>query len=139
MSKINYGRVILGGLVTGLVLSIGEYLAHAVVFKQQMEEAFARMRMTPPGGSFVALAVTLTFLLGILLVCVYAMIRPRYGAGPKTAICAALVIWFCVYFYHGILNAPLFGFSTSFVIIGLVWGIVEYSLAGIAGAWLYKE
>ena len=139
MSKINYGRVILGGLVAGLVLSIGEYLAHAVVFKQQMEEAFARLRMAPPGGSFVALAVFLTFLLGIVLVCLYAMIRPRYGAGPKTAICAASVIWFCNSFYHGTLNAPLFGFSKGFMIIALTWGIVEYSLAAIAGAWLYKE
>jgi hypothetical protein len=25
------------------------------------------------------------------------------------------------------------------VIIGMVWGIVEYSLGAIAGAWLYRE
>ena len=59
----------------------------------------------------------------------------RYGAGPKTAICAASVIWFCVYFYCGVLNAAIFGLGTSFVITGMVWGIVEYSLAALAG-WL---
>jgi len=139
MTKINYGRVILGGLLAGLVLNIGEYLLNEVVFKQQMEEMFRKINVPPPGGSFIAIAVGITFLLGILIVCLYAMIRPRYGAGPKTAICAALVIWFCVYVYCGVLNAALFGISTSFLIIGMVWGLVEYALAAVAGAWLYKE
>ena len=61
------------------------------------------------------------------------------GWGPKTAICAALVIWFCVYIYCGVLNAALFGIPTNFLIIGFVWGLVEYALAAIAGAWLYRE
>jgi len=139
MSKINYGRVILGGLLAGLVLNIGEYLLNEVVFKRQMEEMFTRLHLTPPGGNFIAIEVAITFLLGIVIVCLYAMIRPRYGAGPKTAVCAASVIWFCVYFYCGVLNAALFGLATSFVVMGMVWGIVEYSLAAIAGAWLYRE
>ena len=139
MSKINYGRVILGGLVAGVVLNIGEFLLNEVVFKQQMLEFFARLHLTPPGNNFIAIAVAITFLLGILIVCLYAMIRPRYGAGPKTALCAASVIWFCVYFYTGVLNAALFGLPTSFVITGMIWGLVEYSLAAIAGAWLYRE
>jgi hypothetical protein len=139
MGKINFGRVILGGLVAGLVLNIGEYLLNEVIFKQQMEEMFTKMRLTPPGGNFIAIAVAITFLLGILIVCLFAMIRPRFGAGPKSALCAASVILFCVYFYCGVLNAALFGLATSFVIIGMVWGIVEYSLAAIAGAWLYRE
>lgn len=138
MSKINYGRVILGGLVAGLVLNIGEYLLNEVVFHQQMQEMFARLHLTP-SANFIPIAVVITFLLGIVIVCLYAMIRPRYGAGPKTAICAASVIWFCVYFYCGVLNAALFGLGKSLLIMGMVWGIVEYSLAAIAGAWLYKE
>lgn len=139
MTNINYGRVILGGLLAGLVLNIGEYLLNEVVFKQQMEEMFRKINVPPPGGSFIAIAVAMTFLLGILIVCLYAMIRPRYGAGPKTAICAALVIWFCVYVYCGVLNAALFAIPTSFLVMSMVWGLVEYSLAAIAGAWLYKE
>ncbi|HEY3579466.1 MAG TPA: hypothetical protein VGK82_02945 [Pyrinomonadaceae bacterium] len=139
MSKINFGRVILGGLLAGLVLNIGEYLLNEVIFKQEMEETFRRLHVTPPGGNFIAIAVAITFLLGILIICLYAMIRPRYGPGPKTALCAASVIWFCVYFYCGVLNAALFNLPTRSVIIGMVWGIVEYSLAAIAGAWLYRE
>lgn len=139
MNNINYGRVILGGLVTGLILNIGEYLLNEVVFVKQMEEMFRRMNIPRPGGSFIATAVGITFLLGIVIVWLYALIRPRVGAGPKAAIIAAFVAWFCVYFYCGILNAALFSIPASYMLLGMVWGVIEYGVAAIAGAWLYKE
>ena len=139
MNNINFGRVILGGLVAGLIINIGEFLLNEVVFVKQMEEMFRRLNLPRPGGSFIATAIGITFLLGIVMVWLYAMIRSRFRPGPKTAIIAAFVIWFCVYFYCGILNATLFGVPTYLMLIGFVWGIVEYILAAIAGAWLYKE
>lgn len=139
MSNINFGRVILGGLVAGLILNIGEFLLNEVVFVQQMEELFRRINVPRPGPSFIATAVGITFLLGIVIVWIYAMIRPRFGPGPKTAIIAAFVVWFCVYFYCGILNATIFSLPATYVIIGMVWGIIEYILAAVAGAWLYRE
>jgi hypothetical protein len=36
-----------------------------------------------------------------------------------------------------IMNMGLF--PQKLVMIGLVWGLVEYILAAIAGAWVYKE
>jgi hypothetical protein len=139
MNNINYGRVILGGLVAGLILNIGEHLLNEVVFAEQMRAFFERLHVTPPGGTFIAIAVGITFLLGIVIVCLYAMIRPRFGPGPKAAIMAAIVVWFCVYFYCGILNAALFSLPSTYVLMGMVWGIVEYGLAAVAGAWLYRE
>lgn len=139
MNNINFGRVILGGLVAGLILNIGEYLLNEVFFVKQMEDMFRRLNLPRPGGSFIVTAVGITFLLGIVMVWLYAMIRPRLGPGPKTAIIAAFVIWFCVYFYSGILTATLFGVPTNLMLTGFVWGIVEYILGAIAGAWLYRE
>ena len=139
MNYINFGRVILGGLITGLILNIGEFLLNEVVFVKQMEAMFSRLNVPRPGASFIATAVGITFLLGIVIVWIYAMIRPRFGPGPKTAIIAAFVAWFCVYFYCGILNATLFSLPASYLLMGMVWGIIEYILAALAGAWLYKE
>lgn len=139
MNNINFGRVILGGLVAGLILNLGEFLLNEVIFVKQMEEMFQRINVPRPGPTFIATAIGITFLLGIVIVWLYAMIRPRFGPGPKAAIIAALVIWFCVYFYCGILNATLFGLSTALLLTGLVWGLVEYALAALAGAWLYRE
>ena len=139
MNNINFGRVILGGLLAGLVLNIGEFLLNEVVFVKQMEEMFSRLNVPRPGGSFIATAVCITFLLGIVIVWLYAMIRPRFGPGPKTAIIAAFVAWFGVYFYSGLLNASLFGIPAAYLLLGMVWGIIEYILAAVAGAWLYRE
>src|SRR6266481_1988424 len=79
MGKINFGRVLLGGLVAGLVINIGEYLLNGVVLAKQMEGTFRKMNVPAPGGNFIAIAVALTFLLGILIVWIYALIRPRLG------------------------------------------------------------
>ncbi|HKS08181.1 MAG TPA: hypothetical protein VJS13_01455 [Pyrinomonadaceae bacterium] len=137
--NINFGRVILGGLVAGLILNIGEFVLNEVVFVKKMEEMLAGLNTPRPGVAFIATATGITFLLGIVIVWIYAMIRPRFGPGPKTAIVAAFVAWFCVYFYCGILNSTLFGMPASLMLIGMVWGFVEYTLGALAGAWLYKE
>jgi hypothetical protein len=139
MNDINFGRVLLGGLVAGLVLNIGEYLLNEVVFVKQMEEMVSRMNLTRPGASFIAVAVVLTFILGIVIVWIYAMIRPRFGPGPKTAIIAAFVAWFCVYVYTGILNGAFLGIPSTFLVMAMLWGVIEYILAAVAGARLYKE
>src|SRR5215213_122511 len=139
MNKINFGRVVLGGLVAGLIINIGEFLLNEIVFVKQMEDLFREHNFPRPGTNFIAIAVGITFLLGIVIVWLYAMIRPRLGAGPRTAIIAAFVAWFCVYFYCGILNSMIFGIAPSYMLIGMVWGIVEYALGAIAGAWLYRE
>jgi len=137
--KINLGRVLLGGLVAGIVLNIGEYILNDKVFGAQMKEYFAKHNFPTPGGNAIAVAVVMTLILGIVIVAGYAAIRPRFGAGPKTAIVAALFAWFGVYVYPNILGAA-FGFvPTNILAIALVWGLVEYTIAALIGAWLYRE
>jgi hypothetical protein len=139
MSNINFVRVVLGGLLAGLVLNLGEFLLNEVFFVKQMEQMARQHNIVRPGVIFITTAVILTFLLGILIVMVYALIRPRLGAGPKTAIVAGVIGWFCIYFYAGILNGVLFGLAPNLLAIGIVWGVAEYILAALAGAALYKE
>jgi hypothetical protein len=104
-----------------------------------MKAFMTQHNFAEPSGSFIAIAVGLTFVMGIVLVLGYACIRPRLGAGVKTAIIAGLFAWFGVYFYSGIINGVLFGIPANTMITVIVWGLVEYILAAIAGAWLYKE
>lgn len=139
MNKINMGRVLLGGLLAGVVINIGEFLFNEVLFKEQMSAIFRRLNLPEPGSNFIVLAVVLTLCLGIVIVWLYAMIRPRYGPGPKTAICAGLIAWFFACIYCGILYGVLLRIPTNLFVIGLVWCAVEYSLGAIAGAWLYRE
>ena len=139
MSKINFGRVILGGLVAGLLLNVGEFVLNGMVLANQMKAFNAQHGFKDPGNNFMIVAVLLTFLLGIVIVLGYACIRPRFGPGVKTAVIAGLFAWFGVYFYNGIFFDMLFGVPLGTCVMVTVWGLVEYSLAAIAGAWLYKE
>jgi len=138
MGNINVGRVILGGLVAGLVLNIGEFLLNGVVLAKEMEAFMTQHNFREP-PYFIAIAVGLTFVLGIVIVLGYACIRPRFGPGVKTAIIAGLFAWFGVCFYCTIINGVLAGIPMGTLILGMVWCLVEYSLAAIVGAWLYKE
>lgn len=137
--KINFGRVLLGGLVAGLILSVGEFVLNEKVLGTQMKEFMSTHKFTEPPGYFLAVAIALTVLLGIVIVLGYAAIRPRFGAGPKTAIIAALFAWFGIYFYIGVIQGLLFGTPLNLLLIMLAWGLVEYIVATLAGAWLYKE
>lgn len=139
MGKINFGRVLLGGLLAGLVLNIGEFVLNDVVFGAQMKVWLGKHNLGEPGGSFMVAAIGLTFVLGIVMVLVYAMIRPRCGAGPKTAVITALLLWFAIAVYCGIINGIILEVPTIALLIGMGWGLVEYILGAIAGAWLYKE
>lgn len=138
MGNINMARVILGGLVAGLVINIGEFLLNGMVLADQMKNFMTQHNFTEP-KNFIAIAVALTFVLGIVIVLGYACIRPRLGPGVKTAIIAGLFAWFGIYFYSGIINGVLFGIPMNTMIMVIVWGLVEFCLGAIAGAWLYKE
>jgi len=139
MNNINLGRVVLGGLLAGLVLNIGEIMFNDFVLGTQMKAFLAEHNFKEPSGNFIAVAVGLTFVMGIVLVLGYAMIRSRLGPGVNTAIVAGIFAWFGVYFYTGIINGVLFGLSLGTICTVTVWGLVQYALAGVAGAWLYKE
>ena len=45
------------------------------------------------GGGALLMFLAWGFLVGIFAVWLYAAIRPRYGAGPKTALCAGAAVW----------------------------------------------
>jgi hypothetical protein len=140
MNKINFGRVLLGGLLAAVVLNIGETVLNVVVLGKQMREMAIQHNFPPdPPGSAIAVAVCMTFVMGFVLVLGYACIRTRLGAGPKTALIAGLFAWFSVYLYAGLINSVFFGIPSGTIVLMLVWGLVQYSLAALAGASLYKE
>lgn len=142
MGKINWGRVFLGGIVAGIVVNLGEFLFHTVVFKTQVEEAMRAAGKDPAAmesGTAMAVWVIWCFLLGIGAVWGYAAIRPRFGAGAKTAIIAGVAAWYFACFLPSIAMMNMGMLSQNLLMMGLVWGLVEYVLATIAGAYFYKE
>lgn len=139
MQDINLGRVILGGLLAGLVINIGETILNVPLLGEQMDTAMRERGLEPVAGGAIAAFVLMAFGLGIVAVWIYAAIRPRMGPGPKTAICAGLVVWALAYLYPTLSMVTMDLFPTSLALVALVWGLFEAPLATVAGAWLYKE
>jgi len=63
MHTINYARVIVGGLLAGLLINISETLLNAVVLARQMEAAVQSMNLPPIGGQAIAGFVVFGFVL----------------------------------------------------------------------------
>ena len=139
MKRINLGRVLLGGFVAGLILNVGEFVLNGIILAPHIEADMKRMGITPPGNGFAVLAVAMTFVFGLLAVLLYAMIRPRLGPGPKTALLTALILWFCLYAYSGTINMLLINVPPKLILMILGWGLIEYPLGILAGAALYRE
>jgi hypothetical protein len=77
-------------------------------------------------------------LYGIWLVWLYAAIRPRLGAGVRTAIIAGLALW--VAGALSSLSTTIAGvLPSSLTVTAIVWGLFEMPIATVVGAWLYKE
>jgi hypothetical protein len=139
MGQINWSRVVLGGLLAGLVINISEYVLNVPVAGAEMAEQLKRLNLPPIAGSAIACFFIIGFVIGIVTVWLYAAIRPRYGPGPKTAVCAGLVVWFLAYLIPGIGYALVGYLPTGLVMLGTIWALVEMILAAVAGTWLYKE
>jgi len=138
MSKINIGRVIMGGLLAGLIINIFEYVLNAIVLASQWQDVQSAHGLTMGTNEIIWFNV-LGFLLGIVAVWTYAAIRPRFGAGVKTAIFAALLTWVTAYVFCDAMPTivGLFPLQLMLTMVGV--GLIEIIVATIAGAWLYKE
>ena len=142
MGRVNWAKVFLGGLAAGVIINLGEFLFHAVLFKTQVEEAMRALGKDPAtagSGSAMVIWIIMGFLAGIGAVWLYAAIRPRYGAGAKTAVIAGVGVWFFYAFLSSIAMMNMGIFPQNMLVTGLVWGLVELILATLVGAWLYKE
>ena len=138
MGKINLARVFLGGLLAGLILNIFEYVLNGVVFASQWD-AFEKTlgRQMRPGA--IPFFIVSAFVSGIGVVWLYAVARPRLGAGPKTAALIGLAYWFFAYAIpdaNSIAANVVPGRLTLTVNLILLVGVL---LASVCGAWVYKE
>ena len=123
---MNLTGIINGGLLAGLLINVGEFALNMFVVPMPAEAA----------GS-LAFWVVYAFLLGLLVAYMYALVRPRWGAGPKTAACAGIMVWILHNLLPtaGAVNMGMF----ELPVVGLVWSFAEMAVAGVLAGTLYSE
>ena len=133
MGKINIGRVILGGLVAGIVADVLSYFVDGVLLASQWSGRMNKLLGHAGCSTCQCISFSLLGLVcGIALIWIYAAIRPRFGAGVKTAIYAGLAVWvvgvllpnLSLMWVSGLFGRRL----TSFTTLG---GLVEIVVAAI--------
>jgi hypothetical protein len=136
---INPIGVVRGGLVAGFVINIGEFLLNMPVAGEQLNQEMTARNLPPMESSTIALFVAMCFGLGLFLVWLYAAIRPRFGPGAQTAICAGLIVWGLAYLWPNIGMAAMGMFSLGLTVLVVAWGLGEVLVAAVVGAYLYQE
>ena len=139
MGNINLSRVVIGGLFAGLVINIGEYILNGIVIATQWAALREQFGLGSLSHGQMAAAVTITFAYGIVLIWIYAAIRPRFGPGPRTAIIAGLMLWVIAYVLFAATLLAGGMLSTGLTLATILWGVFEAPIAAVAGAWLYRE
>lgn len=139
MAKIRPGRVLLGGLVAGLIIIVGEYVLNGII----LAEHWARMRLDfgigAPGAAQFVVGGLITLSYGVVLIWMYAAMRPRFGSDLKTILAAAYTFWFIAYGLF-LLSVWTNGFVTAEIaLISIAWGLVEAPLAALAGVTVYRS
>ena len=139
MGKINWGRVVLGGLLAGLVLNVLDFLVNGVWLGTEWNAAMQALGKGRMDAALIKWFVISDFLLGIFMVWLYAAIRPRYGAGARTAVYAGVATWLVITFLHALAEAPMGLFPQRLYVVTTLVSLVCVPLAAAAGAWQYKE
>ena len=135
MSKLNWSRVIGCGLVAGIVWIILGSVVSALLGRDFA--ALPNNRLAHPTPGFILLNVVLDLLEGISMVWLYAVLRPVYGIGARTAIIAGFAWWFIVSLEDATWCS--FGIFPPRTIIPLMIGTLPaLVLAALAGAKCYR-
>ena len=139
MGGINLARVLIGGIVAGVVANAGSYLIEQVILVEDGTQLAQRLNLDRAQvEASAATWIIGDFLYGILLVFAYAAMRPRFGPGPRTAVISAVTLYLPI-------TIVLMGFMSMGVFVqdaflrsaGL--HLVATVAASLAGAAVYKE
>jgi hypothetical protein len=136
---INTKGVLVGGLVAGLIINVSESILNVPVLGTQMEAALKARNLPPVGGTAIAFFIIMGFIMGWLLVWLYAAVRPRFGPGPRAAVAVGAIVWLLAYFWSSIAMVLMGFMPAGLTLIALAWGLVELVVASWAGARLYSE
>jgi hypothetical protein len=138
MSGLNTRRILGGGILAGAIMLVAHGLAE-VFMRSEMERMFARLSLAQPGESAMLVLAVIAVVVGIIGVCLYAVLLPRFGAGLGTALRAGVTIWElnCLLPYLGLLAYGVLD-GRLFVLFALS-DLLVVPLAIVAGSAVYRE
>lgn len=140
MGKINVGRWILGGIVAGIVFDILDFPVDGVWLSKMWSSQLNAFGAPGVGAKQVLWLNIIGIIGGLVAVWIYAAIRPRFGAGVKTAIYAGIAVWVLAFLINNFAWMWVtFPFTGNLMVLTTIGAFFEVVIGTIAGAALYKE
>jgi hypothetical protein len=90
-------------------------------------------------AGIMLMTVVVSLIAGLTLMFFYAAARPRFGAGPKTAVLVAVAFWIGGYLLSLIGYGMIGLYPSSLLVVWGIIGLVEMILAALVGGWIYRE
>lgn len=141
MSRMNMPRVILGGLVGGFVMNVIDMITGLTILAEDGRANLARLGLDSTmleTAAGIMPWVIVDFLMGILLVFAYAAMRPRFGAGVRTALISGFTLYVTVtVVLYGFLTMGMF--TPGLFVKSSLCALVAVLAGSVSGAALYKE
>ena len=143
MQRVNWQRLLQCGLLAGFVANILQFTVNRLYLFRAWDSAASTLVLPMAGHSEhrFELAV-MTFMGSILAVWLYAMIRTRFGSGPKTAALTGGVFWLMSWLFPVILwslSGPFPKLPSWLLATHLTTYLGIAIVATMVGAWQYKE
>ena len=139
MGKIDMKSLIIGGLIAGVVLNVVDFVMFGIVLKDDMAAAMAALNKPAMTNAQIPWFVFLDFVAGVFLVWLYAAMRPRFGAGPGTAVKAGIAGWFLGSLLVTLFMWPMGLMPHNLMVITTLVALVQWPLAVVVGAKFYTE
>jgi hypothetical protein len=143
MGKINYLRVLIGGVTAAAVFIVTEFFIEGLAGILWGINETSLLQEYFPQSLQGGLRLQFLNLLNLLMVCMlliwlYAALRPRFAAGPKTALICAFIFWFTeLLLIMNLVNMNIFPWKSG--LISLIFNAIELPVAALAGASIYQE
>lgn len=137
--KINWPRVVAGGLAAGVVVNLAEFIANGILLRDRWEKAMLELNrplLSSPGE--VAALQAWGLLIGISAVALYAHLIGRYGEGWRTACATGLWVWIVGYLSSAMTGTAMGVFPVSLTIDAVLAGLAGIMAACLTGAALYR-
>jgi hypothetical protein len=141
MARINWGRLILGGLIAAIIMFLTDGFIHERLVKTDWHAIYAGLRAAEPEPHGASMAYFAFYELGrgLISLLLYATMRTHFGAGPKTAVLAGIASWIAFSVAGPAQFIPLGFFSNALWLKVGALHLVTTIIATIAGAAFYKD
>jgi hypothetical protein len=141
MPKINWTRLIIGGFVAAVIMFMTDGFFHEKLVSADWKAVYAALKAAEPQENMSSMAYFALFELGrgMITLLLYATLRAFCGAGPKTAVCAAIAGWIAFSLTTPAQFIPLGFLSNALWLKMCAFQLVTSIVATLAGAALYKD